>query len=145
MKRKTNSQNKKLICDWTERKNYLIRYKMLNFYVRRKMIFDEVYEVISFKQSKRSEYISFNTQKRNQATNVFEEGFSKFLVNSFFGKLMKTHKLERNFFDQRKMMIKKHRQQPKLTFINLIQFMTAIQFKKMNFLWSGQFMQELLY
>ena len=45
-------QNKKLICDWSDKKNYLIHYRSLKFYVRHGMIVDKVHEMISFKQSR---------------------------------------------------------------------------------------------
>ena len=75
---KTKPENyisdKKLICDWTDEKNYLVHYRMLNLYVRHGMIVVKVHEIISFKQSKRLEkYIRFNTQKRNKAKNDFEK------------------------------------------------------------------------
>ena len=41
---------KKLICGWTNKKNYLIHYRMLKFYVRHGMIVEKVHEKISFKQ-----------------------------------------------------------------------------------------------
>ena len=70
------NQNKKLVCDWSDKKNYLIHYGMLNFYVRHGMIVDKVHTVISFKQSKWLEkYISFITQKTNKARNDFEKDF----------------------------------------------------------------------
>ena len=72
----TYTQTMKLICDWSEKKNYLVHYRMLKFYIRLGMIVDKVYSVVSFKQSKWLErYISFNTQKRNQAVNDFEKDF----------------------------------------------------------------------
>ena len=62
----TYTQTKKMICDWSDKKNYLIHYRMLKFFVRYGMIVDKVHEIISFKQSKWLEkYINFNTQKRN--------------------------------------------------------------------------------
>ena len=74
---------KKLICDWTDKKKYLIHYRMLKFYVRHGMMVEKIHEIISFKQSKWLEsYISFNTQKRNKAKNEFEKDFFKFLVNA---------------------------------------------------------------
>ena len=36
------TQHKKLTSDWTDKKNFLIQYRMLNFYVRHGMIFDKV-------------------------------------------------------------------------------------------------------
>ena len=42
----------KLICDWSDKKNSLVHYRMLNFYIRHGMIVDKVHDIISFKQSK---------------------------------------------------------------------------------------------
>ena len=73
---KTYVSHKTLICDWTDKKNYLIHYRMLKFYVRHIMKITKVHNVISFKQRKWLEkYIDFNTQKRNQAVNDFKKDF----------------------------------------------------------------------
>ena len=45
----TYIQTSKLICDWSDKKNYLIHYRMLKFYIRHGMIIDKVHEIISFK------------------------------------------------------------------------------------------------
>ena len=83
------TKSKKLICDWTDKKKYLIHYRMLKFYVRHGMIVEKIHEIISFKQSRWLEaYISFNTQKRNKAKNDFEKDFFKLLVNAAFGKFL---------------------------------------------------------
>ena len=83
------TKSKKLICDWTDKKKYLIHYRMLKFYVRHGMIVEKIHEIISFKQSKWLEcYISFNTQKRNKARNEFEKDFFKLLVNAAFGNFL---------------------------------------------------------
>ena len=44
----TYTQTIKLMCDWSDKKNYLIHYRMLKFYVRHGMIVDKVHEIISF-------------------------------------------------------------------------------------------------
>ena len=68
IKPKSYIKSKKLICDWTDKKHYLVHYRMLKFYVRHGMVVEKVHEIISFKKSKWLEsYISFNTQKRNKA------------------------------------------------------------------------------
>ena len=60
------TQCKELICDWTDKKNYLVHYRMLKFYVRHGMIVDKVHEIISFKQSKWLEkYIGFHAKKKS--------------------------------------------------------------------------------
>ena len=46
------TQTKKVICDWSDKKNYLIHYRMLKFYIRHGMEVEKVHSVISFKQSK---------------------------------------------------------------------------------------------
>ena len=85
----TYTQTKKLICDWSDKKNYFILYRMLKLYVRHGLIVDKVHEIISFKQSKWLEkYIGFDTQKRNQAVKDFERNFLKVLNNTFYGKTM---------------------------------------------------------
>ena len=83
------TSTKKLICDWSNKKNYLIHYRMLKFYIRHGMIIDKVHNIISFKRSKWLEkYIIFNTQKRNKAKNDFEKDFYKLLNIAFYGKTM---------------------------------------------------------
>ena len=112
------TQTKKLICDWSGRKIFLIHYRLLKFYVRHEMIVDKVHTVISFKQSKRLEkYISFNTQKRNKAKNDFEKDFFKLLNKVFYGKTLENvrNRLKFKFFkknDYREII----KQQSKLTF-----------------------------
>ena len=118
IKPKNYAKFKKLICDWTDKKNYLVHYRMLKFYVRHGMVVDKVHEIISFKQSKWLEkYIYFNTQKRNKAKNDFQKDFYKLLNNAFYGKTMENvrNRLGLKFFrkDEYKEIIK---YQSKLTF-----------------------------
>ena len=54
---KNYTKSKKLICDWTDKKKYLIHYRMLKFYLRHGMIVEKFHEIFSFKQSKRLEKI----------------------------------------------------------------------------------------
>ena len=83
----TYTKNKKLICGWSDKKNYLIHYRMLKFYLRHGMIVDKVYDIISFRQSRWLENCrNLNTQKRNQAVNDFEKEIYKLLNNTFYGK-----------------------------------------------------------
>ena len=75
---KTKPENyvssEKLVCDWTDKKKFLIHYRMLKVYERHGMIVVKVHEINSFKQIKWLEkYVSFNTQKRNKAKNCFEK------------------------------------------------------------------------
>ena len=88
-KPKNYTKSKLLICDWTDKKKYLIHYRILKFYVIHGMVVEKIHEIVSFKQSKwLEEYISFKTQKRNKAENDFEKDFFKLLVNAAFGKFL---------------------------------------------------------
>ena len=112
------TKSKKLICDWIDKKKYLIHYRMLKFYIRHGMIVEKIHEIISFKQSRWLEsFISFNTQKRNRAKNDFEKDFFKLLVNAAFGKFLENVRnrsgLELIKKDDNKKIIK---QQSKLSF-----------------------------
>ena len=114
----TYIQSSKLICDWSDKKKYLVHYRMLKFYVRHGMIIDKVHNIISFKQNKWLEkYINFNTQKRNKAKNDFEKDFYKLLNNAFYGKTMENvrNRLKTKFIkkDDYREIIK---QQSRLTF-----------------------------
>ena len=114
----TYIQTKELICDWSDKKNYLVHYRMLKFYLRHGMIVDKVHNIISFRQSRWLEkYIIFNTQKRNQAVDDFEKDFYKLLNNAFYGKTMENvrNRLKIKLIkkDEYGKMIK---QQSKLTF-----------------------------
>ena len=137
----TYVQSSKLICDWSDKKNYLVHYRMLKFYVRYGMVVDKVHEIISFKQSKWLEkYINFNTQKRNQAVNDFEKDFYKLLNNAFYGKTMENvrNRLKIKFVkkDDYREIIK---QQSKLTFngIHHMRIVIVIHTNKMKFLWTS--------
>ena len=52
LKPKNYTKFKKLICDWTDKKNYLVHCRMLKFYVRHGMVVEKIHEIISFKLSK---------------------------------------------------------------------------------------------
>ena len=52
IKPKNYTESKKLFCDWTDKKNYLVPYRMLKFYVRHGMVVEKLHEIISFKQGK---------------------------------------------------------------------------------------------
>ena len=94
---------------------------MLKFYVRHGMIVDKVRDIISFRQSRSLEkYITFNSQKRNQAVNDFERDLYKLLNNAFYGKAMANVRNHLKIkFDEKYDYREKMRQQSKLTFIGI--------------------------
>ena len=114
----TYTQTSKLICGWSVKRNYLIQYRMLKFYIRHGMEVVKVHNIISFKQSKwLKKYISFNTRKRNRAKNEFEKDFYKLLNNSFYGKTMEIVRNRKKLeFIKKEDTHKIIKQQSKLTF-----------------------------
>ena len=96
MKPKKYTQNKKLVCDRTDKKKLLPHHRMLEFYLRPGMIFDKVHEIISFKQSNCLEkYIKFKTQRRNRATNDFKKDFYKMLNVAIYGNTVENMRTRR--------------------------------------------------
>ena len=86
------SATKKLVPHLGSRKNYVIHYQELQYYVKLGMVVDEVSEILSFDQTNWLElYIFFNTEKRNEAKkagNTFLSDFFKLLNVSVYGKTM---------------------------------------------------------
>ena len=150
IKPKSYIKSKKLTCDWSNKKRYLIHYRMLKFYVRHGMIVDKIHEIISFKQSRWLEsYISLNTQKRNRAKNDFEKDFFKILVNAAYGKFLENVRnrlgLELIKKDDIKKIIK---QQSKLTFNGIqrsYENYDSYTFKKTKSLWIKLYMLVLVF
>ena len=63
LKPSTYTQNKKLLCDWTDKIVFLILCRMLKFFVRYGMIVDRVYDKFSFGNGKGLEKKFFDIQK----------------------------------------------------------------------------------
>ena len=115
---KNFTKSKKLTCDWTDKKTYLIHYRFLKFFVRHRVIVDKIHEIISIKQSRLLEkYKIFKTQKRNRAKNDFEKDLYKLLNNAFYGKTMENvrNRLRLEFLKKREYK-ENIKQQSKLTF-----------------------------
>ena len=106
-----------MICDWSNKKIYLIHDRMLKFYVKHGMKF-ESHKDNSFKQNEwLRKYISFNTQKRNQEVNAFEKVFYKVIKNAFYGKTIENvrNRIKVEFI-KKDDIEKISKQQSKLTF-----------------------------
>ena len=77
-------QIKKMFCDWTDKKKYLILYKLVKFHYKNWMIVDKFREIFPNKQNKWLEkYKNFKTQNWKLATTDFEKDIYKLRNNSF--------------------------------------------------------------
>ena len=79
----------KLMCDLTNKYNYMMHYRMFKFYTNLGMKVTKIHTIYRFKQSLWLEkYINHNTQKRTVSKTNFEKDLYKLMNNAFFGKTM---------------------------------------------------------
>ena len=83
---KTGGINK-LVPNLLPKKNYVVHYRNLKYYLSEGSILKEVHRILEFKQSDwMKPYIAFNTQKRKEATNEADKNLFKLLSNAVYGK-----------------------------------------------------------
>ena len=81
--------SKKLLLTLEDKKDYVVHYENLKFYLKQGMKLRRVKRVLEFEQECWMElYIRMNTEFRKQAKNDFEKNFYKLMNNSVFGKTM---------------------------------------------------------
>jgi len=79
----------KLVTNLSSKKNYIVHYRTLKFYLEHGMILKRIRRILSFKQvAWLKDYIEINTQRRQQAGNDFEKSLYKLANNSVFGKTL---------------------------------------------------------
>ena len=81
--------SKKLLLTLEDKKNYVVHYRNLQFYLKQGMELKRVHRVLEFKQERWMEpYIRMSTEFRKNAKSDFEKNFYKLMNNSVFGKTM---------------------------------------------------------
>ena len=89
VKQPNNKPTEKLMCDLTNKYNYMMHYRMFKFYTILGMKVTKIHTIYRFKLSLWLEkYINHNTQKRTKAKTNFEKDLYKLMNNAFFGKTM---------------------------------------------------------
>ena len=82
----------KLIPNLMNKTNYILHYKNLKYYIKLGLKLTKVHRVLEFSQKRWLEpYISFNTEKRTEATKAKDDigkDFYKLMNNAVFGKCM---------------------------------------------------------
>ena len=79
----------KLTPNLMSKKNYVVHYRNLKYYLSQGLILKKVQKILKFKQSAwMKPYIDFNTQKRKEATNEADKNQFKLLNNAVYGKTM---------------------------------------------------------
>ena len=81
--------SKKLLLTLHDKKNYVVHYRNLQFYLKQGIKLKRVHRVLEFEQERWMEpYIRMNTEFRKKAKSDFEKNFYKLMNNSVFGKTM---------------------------------------------------------
>jgi len=81
--------SKKLLLTLHDKKNYVVHYRNLQFYLKQGMKLKCVHRVLEFEQKCWMEpYIRMNTEFRKKAKSDFEKNFYKLMNNSVFDKTM---------------------------------------------------------
>ena len=87
--RKKIEKCNQLICDFHDKKNYVVDIKALKQELNHGLILKKVPRVIPFNQKAwLKPYIDLNTELRKEAKNGFEKDFFKLMNNAVFGKTM---------------------------------------------------------
>jgi hypothetical protein len=90
-------KTKKLMLTVKDKKEYVIDYRNLQFYLKHGMTLKKVHRIMSFEQKPwLKKYIEQNTNKRTLATTTFEKDIYKLLNNAFFGKTMENVRKRQN-------------------------------------------------
>ena len=78
-----------LIPNLLLKKNYVVHYRGLKYYLSKGWIWAKVHRILEFKQSAwLKPYIDFNTQKRMESTNEADKNLFKLFNNYVYGKTM---------------------------------------------------------
>ena len=79
----------KLIPNLLLKKNYVVHYGNLKYYLSEGSILKKIHKILKFKQSDwMKPYIEFNTQRRKEPTNETDNTLFKLLNNAAYGKTM---------------------------------------------------------
>ena len=87
----------RLVCDFHDKKNYVVHIKSLKQALNYGLILKKVYRVIQFNQKAwLKPYIDMNTKLRTEGKNDFEKDFFKLMNNGVFGKTMENERKHRD-------------------------------------------------
>ena len=108
-RQKNKIKTEKLILEQNNKTEYMVHYRMLNFYVKMGVKVPKIHRVIKFKQDYISrDYIQNNTNKRATAKTEAENDVRKLVNNSLYGRmcLNPQHFLQRKFLHDEEKILK---------------------------------------
>ena len=96
--RKKIEKCNKFICDFHDKKNYVVHLKTLKQSLNHGLMLKKVHRVIQFNQKAwLKPYIDMNTELRKEAKTDFEKNFFKLMNNAVFGKTVENGHSTLNF------------------------------------------------
>ena len=91
------SSTPKLVLDFEPKLNYVVHYKLLQFYLKHGLEMRACHSVIAFQQEAWiAPHIEFCADARAKATSLAVKNFYKLLANAFFGKMLEDLRSHRN-------------------------------------------------
>ena len=103
------ARSEKLILDQNKQTDYMVHYRMLNFYVKRGLKVTVIHRVIKFKQDYICrDCIRNNTNKRATAKTEAENDVRKLMNNSLYGRMCmnRLHLLQIKFLHNEEKIMK---------------------------------------
>lgn len=88
---KTTYTAKKLTATFNDREKYVIHFANLKYYLQQGMILKKVHRVLAFRATYfLRDYITWCTNKRQQASSTFSKDLFKLLANACYGKFIQS-------------------------------------------------------
>ena len=92
------TEMKKLLMTCRDKKEYVVHFKLLKFYLKMGMRITRIHSVVKFKQASIfKKYIDENSRRRSQANSEFVKDLYKLLNNALFGKTMENVRGRKDF------------------------------------------------
>ena len=135
----TASKTNKLRQTFHPKRNYVVHYRNMKFYVNNGIKITQVHQAVKIRQSKwLSSYIALNTQKRQEASTKFDQYFYKLISNSTFGKFSESlrNRVSVSFIRTEEELLKAT-SEGNISLIKIIdENLTLITKKKQSILWN---------
>jgi len=89
---------KKLLMSCKDKKEYVVHFKLLKFYLKMGLRITKIHSVVKFRQTEIfKKYIDDNSARRQAATDDFTKDLYKLLNNALYGKTMENIRSRKNF------------------------------------------------
>lgn len=127
-----NSKGKKLIPHLGPRKQYVLHYKNLQYYLKKGMKLTKVHDIIAFDQRAwLRKFVTKNALLRSFAKSKFEQDLFKLINNSVFGKSMQQmrNRMQAKIIDN-SAILTKHTRKSNFSSFQILQKNLAILFMK---------------